>query len=203
MFLCMKCVLKCCGNFYFAKQATLLVTMLNCLLTQTTNYPTTLQQLCTWVCSRGKDGLMKFKLTIRSEQKGDWSDFGCNFRQAGPSVSQTADLLGFSNWHSHPWGSQRMIENEKRSSAQQLCGGRCLVDVKGQNGEISNNHIVNNNTRKISYGCRSFDCCLFFTATLKPFLGCKQNKGTALMQVEQKYLCLNKHGNPSINLYLI
>ncbi len=52
-------------------------------------------------------------------------------RQAGLSISKTADLLDF---HTQP--SLRFTENgpekEKISSERQLCGRKCLVDVRGQ-----------------------------------------------------------------------
>ncbi len=52
-------------------------------------------------------------------------------RRAGLSISQTADLLGFSHTT-----ISRFTENgpkkEKISSERQLCGWKCLVDVRGQ-----------------------------------------------------------------------
>ncbi len=44
-------------------------------------------------------------------------------RRAGLNISKTADLLGF---------SRTTISREKISSEQQLCGRKCLVDVRGQ-----------------------------------------------------------------------
>ncbi len=48
-------------------------------------------------------------------------------RRAGLSISKTADLLGFSHTT-----ISRVYREEKIYSEQQLCGGKCLVDVRGQ-----------------------------------------------------------------------
>ncbi len=68
-------------------------------------------------------------------KKGDLSDFEhgmvVGFRRAGLSISKTADLLGFS----HPTISRvyrEWFEKEKISSERQLCGRKCLNDVRGQ-----------------------------------------------------------------------
>ncbi len=68
-------------------------------------------------------------------RKRDLNDFEHGMfvgaRRAGLSISETADLLGFScttisrvYWE---WS-----EKEKISSERQLCGRKCLVDVRGQ-----------------------------------------------------------------------
>ncbi len=68
-------------------------------------------------------------------KKGALSDFEHGMvvgaRRAGLSISKTADLLGFS----HTTISRVYIEwseKEKISSERQLCGRKCLVDVRDQ-----------------------------------------------------------------------
>ncbi len=68
-------------------------------------------------------------------KKGDLSDWtwnGCvGDRRTGLSISETADLLGFSlTTISRVCGE--WSEKEKISSERQLCGWKCLVDVRGQ-----------------------------------------------------------------------
>ncbi len=68
-------------------------------------------------------------------KKGDLSDFEHGMvvgaRRAGLSISKTADLLEFSRTTiSRVY--REWSEQEKISSEQQLCGRKCLVDVRGQ-----------------------------------------------------------------------
>ncbi len=68
-------------------------------------------------------------------RKGDLSDFEHGMvvgaRQAGLSISKTADLLRFVNTTiSRVY--REWSEKEKISSERQLCGWKCLVDVRGE-----------------------------------------------------------------------
>ncbi len=68
-------------------------------------------------------------------KKGDLSDFErgmvVNARRAGLSISQTADLLGFSR-STISRVYREWFEKEKISSERQLCGRKYLDDVRGQ-----------------------------------------------------------------------
>ncbi len=68
-------------------------------------------------------------------KKGDLSDFERGMvvgaRQAGLSISKTADLLGFSRTTiSRVY--RECSEKEKISSEWQFGGPKCLVDVRGE-----------------------------------------------------------------------
>ncbi len=60
-----------------------------------------------------------------------WTWNGCWCRRTDLSISETADLLGFSDTTiSRVY--RECSEKEKISSERQLCGRKCLVDVRGQ-----------------------------------------------------------------------
>ncbi len=83
-------------------------------------------------------------------KKGDLSDFERGLvvgaRRAGLSISKTTDLLGF--FHAQPsLGFREWSEKEKISSELQLCGWKCLVDVRKHTFRISTLlHISHNGT---------------------------------------------------------
>ncbi len=82
-----------------------------------------------------EDDLLKFKPNIRMGKKWDLSDFERGMvvgaRRAGLNISKTADLLRFSSTtisrDYREWSAK-----EKISSERQLCGRKCLVDVRGE-----------------------------------------------------------------------
>ncbi len=68
-------------------------------------------------------------------KKEDLSDFERGMvvgpRRTGLSISKTADLLGFS-LATISRVYRKWYEKEKISSEQQLCGRKCLFDVRGE-----------------------------------------------------------------------
>ncbi len=97
--------------------------LFNCLLTQISSQPITWQQLETW--SRRSEVQTKHQ---NGEER--LSDFEC-----GTVVGVFQKLLIY--WdllfmYNHLQGLQRMVQKEKISSKQQLCGCKCLVDARSQ-----------------------------------------------------------------------
>jgi len=78
---------------------------------------------------------MNSKLNVRMGKKSDLSNFECGMvvgaRQAGLSISQSAQLLGFSR-ATISSVYKEWFEMRKTSSMWQSCGQKCLVDVRGQ-----------------------------------------------------------------------
>ncbi len=75
--------------------------------------------------------MLEFNPSIRTGKKEDLSDWTWNGCWSVLSISQTADLLGFSRTTiSRVY--RELSEKEKISSERQLCGWKCLVDVRGQ-----------------------------------------------------------------------
>jgi len=98
-------------------------------------------QLITWQllkcikgCGLGQDNLLNSKLNVRMGKKGDLSNFECDMvvgaRQAGLSISQSAQLLGFSNTTIS--SIYKWCEKGKTSSMRQYSGRKCLVNARGQ-----------------------------------------------------------------------
>ncbi len=71
-------------------------------------------------------------------------------RRAGLSISKTADLLGFScttiSMVYREWSKK-----EKISSERQLCGRKCLVDVRGECADWLDNSNSNNHSLQPRY----------------------------------------------------
>jgi len=75
------------------------------------------------------------KLNVRMGKKGDLCNFDCGMvvgaRRAGLSISQSAQLLGFSlKIISRVY--KEWCEKGKTSSMRQSCERKCLVDARGQ-----------------------------------------------------------------------
>ncbi len=64
-------------------------------------------------------------------KKGDLRDFERGMVVSGLSISKTADQLGFSRTTISSV-YREWSKKEKISSGRQLCGRKCLVDVRGQ-----------------------------------------------------------------------
>ncbi len=67
-------------------------------------------------------------------KKGDLRDFEHGMFVASLSISKTPDLLGFSRTTiSRVY--RELSEKEKISSERQLCGRKCLVEVRGERAD--------------------------------------------------------------------
>ncbi len=115
--------------------ATLLGTPVQ-LLTQIANQPITRQQVnAFWHLDVVKTTCWSSNRASKWVRNGNLSGFEHRMvvgaRQAGLSISKTADLLQFSRTIIsrvfREWS-----EKENISSERQLCGRKCLVDVRGQ-----------------------------------------------------------------------
>ena len=77
---------------------------------------------------------LMFTSTIRMGKKCDLSNFDCGMiigaRQGGLSISETADLLGFS-CTKVTRVCREWCEKPKPSSEQQFCRQKCLVNERG------------------------------------------------------------------------
>lgn len=80
--------------------------------------------------SSGQDNILKFKLSIRLERKGDLSEYKSGMvvcaRQAALSVSETTDLLGVSNT-TISQVYRGCFKKDKISSERHLMSCRCRI----------------------------------------------------------------------------